>query len=196
MTTTPVRTRRRGAELEDALQAAALAELTAVGYGGFTMEGVAARAHTGKAAVYRRWPTKHGLVLAALRHAMPPVPDIDPLCPARDSLLAVFSTLRDVLAGRTAFPSITIFGELLREPSLRTMFTDAIVAPRLRVIESILRRAEHNSEIAPDTLTPLAAYVGPALIMQTFLLTGKPPTRRELTRIVDTVLPAHQSSAG
>jgi AcrR family transcriptional regulator len=190
MTTAPVRTRRRGAELEDALYAATLAELTAVGYGRLTMEGIAARAHTGKAAVYRRWPTKYTLVLAALRHAMPPVPDIDQHRPARENLLAVFSTLRDVLAGRTAFPSITIFGELLREPTLRTMFTDAIVAPRLRVIESILRRAEHNGEITPDTLTPLAAHVGPALIMQTFLLTGKPPTRRELTRIIDTVLPA------
>ncbi|HEY3610187.1 MAG TPA: TetR/AcrR family transcriptional regulator [Pseudonocardiaceae bacterium] len=189
MTTTPVHTRRRGAELEAALHTATLAELTAVGYGRLTMEGVAARARTGKAAVYRRWPTKHELVLAALRYAMPPVPDIDPDRPARDNLLAVFTTLRDVLAGRTAFPSITIFGELLREPTLRTMFTEAIVAPRLRVIESILRRAERNAEIAPDTLTPLAALVGPALIMQTFLLTGNPPTRRELIRIIETVLP-------
>jgi AcrR family transcriptional regulator len=189
MTSTPVRTRRRGAELEYALYSATLAELTEVGYGRLTMEGVAARAHTGKAAVYRRWPTKHALVLAALQHAMPPLPDIDRHRPARDNLLAVFTTLRDVLAGRTAFPNITIVGELLREPVLRAMFADAIVTPRLRVIESILRHAEHTGEIAPGTLAPLAANVGPALIMQIVLLTGKPPTRRELTRIIDTVLP-------
>ena len=44
------RTRRRGKELEDALYDATLAELAAVGYGGLTMEGIAARARTGKAA--------------------------------------------------------------------------------------------------------------------------------------------------
>lgn len=35
------------------------------------MEGVAARARTGKAAVYRRWPTKGDLVADALRAGLP-----------------------------------------------------------------------------------------------------------------------------
>jgi hypothetical protein len=34
----------------------------------------------------------------------------------------------------------------------------------------------------------MTAYTGPALIMQTFLLTGKPPTRNDLVVVVDTVL--------
>ena len=49
-----IRTRRRGKELEEALYDATLAELAAVGYGGLTMEGIAARGRTGKAALYRR----------------------------------------------------------------------------------------------------------------------------------------------
>ena len=53
--TATVRTRRRGKQLEDALYDATLAELAAVGYGGLTMEGIAAQARTGKAALYRRW---------------------------------------------------------------------------------------------------------------------------------------------
>ena len=67
--------RRRGKELEDALYDATLAELAAVGYGGLTMEGIAARARTGKAALYRRWTSKHDLVQAALLYALPPVPE-------------------------------------------------------------------------------------------------------------------------
>ena len=70
-----VRSRRRGDKLEHALYAAALAELADVGYGRLTMEGIAARARTGKAALYRRWPTKHALVLDALCHALPPLPE-------------------------------------------------------------------------------------------------------------------------
>ncbi|WFR65935.1 TetR/AcrR family transcriptional regulator [Curtobacterium flaccumfaciens] len=62
------KTRRRGAELEEALLDAAWAELQEVGYPAFTFEGVAARAGTSKPVLYRRWPAKVDLVLAALQH--------------------------------------------------------------------------------------------------------------------------------
>jgi AcrR family transcriptional regulator len=181
-------TRRRGAVLEDALRMAAIAELTESGYPSLTMEGVAARAQTGKAAVYRRWPTKQALVLDALRHAMPPLPEPDPNGTARDNLREVFTTLRQVLAGETGFPGLAVAFSLLSDPPLRTAFVDSIVAPRLTVITAILDRAEQTGELPPGARTPMAAHVGPALIVQTFLLTGAPPTDADLTRILDTVL--------
>jgi AcrR family transcriptional regulator len=63
--------RRRGEELEDALLTAAWAELLEVGYPKLTMENVAARAGTSKPVIYRRWPTKPKLVIAALAHNLP-----------------------------------------------------------------------------------------------------------------------------
>src|SRR5579875_3696618 len=63
--------RRRGAELEDAILSAAFAELVEVGYTAFSVEGVAARAGTGKASIYRRWPTKQHLVTDALLSQLP-----------------------------------------------------------------------------------------------------------------------------
>lgn len=60
--------RRRGAVLEDAIVEAVFAELSEVGYAAFTIESVAARAQTGKASIYRRWPTKQDLVLTAFCH--------------------------------------------------------------------------------------------------------------------------------
>lgn len=57
--------RRRGAVLEHAILDAALEQLSTVGWNGLTMEGVAAGAQTGKAAVYRRWPSKEDLVADA-----------------------------------------------------------------------------------------------------------------------------------
>jgi len=57
--------RRRGDHLEHALLAATWEELLAVGYANLTMDGVAARAHTSKPVLYRRWPTRPELVLAA-----------------------------------------------------------------------------------------------------------------------------------
>jgi AcrR family transcriptional regulator len=184
----PVRTRRRGRTLECALYEAILAELADAGYGGLTMEGVAARARTGKAALYRRWSNKHDLVQAALLYALPPIPALPAGRSVRENLLTVFGTHRDILAGKTAFPGLAIIGQVIHEPELRSIFADAVVAPRLQLIESILQAGVREGEIDPAALTPLTALVGPALINQHVLLTGAPPTRRELDRIVDTVL--------
>jgi AcrR family transcriptional regulator len=184
-----VRTRRRGKQLEDALYDATLAELAAVGYGGLTMEGIAARARTGKAALYRRWSSKHDLVQAALLYALPPLPEPRPDRSARENLLAALSAHCDVVAGKTAFPGLGIMQQLLHEPELRAIFADAVVAPRLGITESILQAAADNDEIDASTLTPYTARVGAALVNQQLLLTGAPPNKRQLTQIVDTVLP-------
>ena len=189
------RTRRRGKELEDALYDATLAELAAVGYGGLTMEGIAARARTGKAALYRRWTCKHDLVQAALLYALPPVPGPRTDRSVRDNLLAVFTAHCDVLAGKTGFPSLAIMNQLLHEPELRAIFADAVVAPRLQITESILQAGVANGEINAAALTPYTARVGPALINQQLLLTGAPPNKRQLAHIVDTVVTVVASSA-
>ena len=126
------RTRRRGKVLEDALYDATLAELADVGYGGLTMEGIAAHARTGKAALYRRWASKHDLVQAALLFALPPLPEPRADRSARENLLAMFSAHCDLLAGKTAFPGLFIIQQLLHEPEMRAIFADAVVAPRPR----------------------------------------------------------------
>ena len=184
-----VRTRRRGKQLEDALYDATLAELTAVGYGGLTMEGIAARARTGKAALYRRWSSKHDLVQAALLYALPPLPEPRPDRSARENLLAALNAHCDLVAGKTAFPGLEIMQQLLHEPELRAIFADAVVAPRLGITESILQAGADNDEIDASALTPYTARVGPALVNQQMLLTGAPPNKRQLAQIVDTVLP-------
>ncbi|CAM4446955.1 Bacterial regulatory proteins, tetR family [Mycobacterium basiliense] len=189
ITTTGRSRRRRGEVLERALYTATLAELAAVGYGGLTMEGIAARAHTGKAALYRRWDCKHDLVQAALHHAVPPLPEPRPGRSARENLLSVFTAHRDVLGGKTDFPGLVIIGQLVHEPELRSIFADSVVGPRLRIVESILRTAVRDGDLDPDTVTPFTARIGPALINQHFMLTGTPPNRRELALIVDTVIP-------
>ena len=71
------------------------------------MEGIAARAHTGKAALYRRWASKHDLVHAALVFALPPLPEPRSGRSARDTLLTLFTAHRDVLPARPPFPAWT-----------------------------------------------------------------------------------------
>jgi len=64
--TAPAR-RRRGAELEDAILAAAWDVLTESGYEGFTFEAIATRAATSRPVLYRRWPQRTDLLRATLQ---------------------------------------------------------------------------------------------------------------------------------
>src|SRR5438132_5643442 len=81
--------RRRGAVLERAILDAALEQLSTVGWNGLTMEGVAAGAQTGKAAVYRRWPSKEDLVADALQSGLPRIEEAPDLGSVREDLLAL-----------------------------------------------------------------------------------------------------------
>jgi AcrR family transcriptional regulator len=64
----PVRRRRHGQELQSALLTAGWDELVEAGYARLTMESVARRAGTSEPVLYRRWPNKDQLVLAAMEH--------------------------------------------------------------------------------------------------------------------------------
>jgi AcrR family transcriptional regulator len=91
--------RRRGEALNAAIFRATLDELAEVGYAKLTMERVAERARTGKASLYRRWPSRMELAMDAVYHALP-----DPASPPdtgslRGDLLALLRRNGELLAG-------------------------------------------------------------------------------------------------
>ncbi|MFI9508953.1 TetR/AcrR family transcriptional regulator [Nocardia sp. NPDC052566] len=186
--TEAARTRRRGSNLEAALRDAALAELAEVGYAGLTMEGVAKRAETGKAALYRRWPSKAELVLDALRQVLPDPRTAGPASALRAGFVAALTGMADVLAGRTAAPGFGVLAEISRVPELRNAFADAVIRPRMRFMQELLDAAVERGEIAAAVVTPMTVRVGPALVLETFMHTGEPPPPEELELIADTVL--------
>ncbi|WP_462399583.1 TetR/AcrR family transcriptional regulator [Lacticaseibacillus pantheris] len=65
------RTRRRGAALEADILASTLTLLETTRYEDLTMELIARHAHTNKSVLYRRWPSKTDVVLAAIRSRIP-----------------------------------------------------------------------------------------------------------------------------
>lgn len=154
------KTRRRGAELEAALLDAAWQELERSGYASLTYEAVAARAETSKPVLYRRWPTKVDLVLAALQHAglfdRRTVPDTGTL---RGDMLAA---LRDFNDARSGF--ITVISLYLSSINADTGLTPAdlrarLIGDRSSVGRVFLERAAARGEIParnwPDGLTTL-----------------------------------------
>lgn len=94
--------RRRGPELERAILDAALEQLSTVGWNALTMEGVAAAARTGKAALYRRWPSKAALVAEVLGAGLPPLGRIPDTGSIRDDLYGLCVRMCDVMRSRAA----------------------------------------------------------------------------------------------
>jgi len=183
-------TRRRGAELEEALLEAAWQELTAVGYGRFTFEGVAARAGTSRPVIYRRWPQRSDLAIAALRHfsrreTVTP-PDTGSV---RDDLiqhLTEFSGKRSALITLFAVQMADYLTETGTTPAqLRDEYLSARQQPL--AYETILQRAVARGEIDAERLTPRIRALPGDLLRHELLMTLKPAGPGTITEIVDEV---------
>ncbi len=175
------RSRRRGATLDDALLRAAWEELSAVGYTKLTMEAVAARAGTSKAVLYRRWPNRAHLALAAYRHRVVPVADrIPDTGDLREDVMAV---LRHMRRNSAEMSPETLHG-LLAE--LRVLPPDLMeLLPG--VMMTILRRAAERGEVDLEKVTPRIAALPGDLQRHQVLVTGRLGSDDFLAEIVDEI---------
>lgn len=179
-------TRRRGAELEAALLDAAWNELTAVGYGAFTMDGVAARAKTSRAVLYRRWPNRPELALAAVRHhtklAPTEIPDTGTLREDVLALLRRLSAQSSELAGIFSFLIADYFNETgLPAAALR----ERVLAGQPTAMQAILDRAAARGEIDPDRVSPRIASLPLDLVRHDVIMNRSEVPDAVLIEIVD-----------
>ena len=180
------RQRRRGEELEAALLEAAWDELVAVGFARLTMESVAARARTGVAVLYRRWPRKDDLVVAAMGHygATHPV-DIPDTGSLRGDMLAFLANISDGRVGFTAIVS-SVFAGLLADSGLTPAeIRNQILADRPLWSDELFRRAHERGEIDLDRLPPAVLTMPFDLVRHDILMTMKPIPPERITAIVD-----------
>lgn len=186
--------RRRGAALEEAILEAAYAELAEAGYGGFSVEGVAARAHTGKASIYRRWPTKQELVLDCLcsRLPTPEACGIQTHVPENvttvDALRRVARTISRVINSSAGGAMRAIKCEAVTDPALAQAIDDRFQAPRRAALLALLERGVRRGEVRPEAVTPLVADVLPAVLTHRMLLQREPVTERVITAIIDQIV--------
>ena len=195
--------RRRGASLEDAILDAAWEQLTAEGYGHFTIDTVAARARTSKPVLYRRWKTSDELLHAAIRHrgAVTELPDPD-TGSLRGDFLALFrraNTLRSDMAALVSAMLGSYYDQAGRSPAdllgsdddqaglspadLRTEFIGGRTTATQRAIE----RAVGRGEIDPARLTPRIASLPFDLWRHEVMMTLKPVPDHVLRQIVDDI---------
>jgi AcrR family transcriptional regulator len=182
------RTRRRGETLERAIFDAVLDQLRTAGYVGLTMEGVAACAHTGKAALYRRWPCKEDLVVDALDRVLPSLTDLPDHGKVRDDLLEVLRRMAAIMNSPAGCALQTLLAEIDREHPFGRLLHQRVFQPRKQVLLEVLRRGADRGEVRPEAVTPLVAEVGPAMVVQRFLVEGPPVPDAFLVSLVDDVV--------
>jgi AcrR family transcriptional regulator len=131
---------------------AAAEVLSADGYAGLTMEGVAARSGVAKTTVYRTWPTKAALCMDLyLDVAARELHDPDTGDVARD-LKTIAATVINLQKRTVAGPAfIGLISEAQISPSTRSAFLAEFAQKRRELTRSVLRRAINRGEIHRDT---------------------------------------------
>jgi AcrR family transcriptional regulator len=185
--------RKRGATLEAAILEAAFAEISEVGYIAFTVEGVAARARTGKASIYRRWPTKAELVMDALLTRMPTPEqcginlDIPDSVSTVDALYGVARAIATVITSPAGDAMRAIKCEALADPQLARLIDDRFQAPRRAAMIGLLKRGVARGEVRPGADTVLVADVLPAILTHRVIMQREPLTEKHLRDIMEQV---------
>ena len=167
---------------------AALDLLGETGYGGVTIEAVAARAGVGKSTIYRHWPGKLELIEDAIctlkARLSSPVGDC-----TRDRVIHLLQQAASKVADSTwstCLPAIIDAAE--RDPEVKAVHRRLSLERRQALID-VLAEGVERGEVSPDRDLGLLAdcLIGPIMVRRLFL---HEPLRPEVVpALVDEVLP-------
>jgi AcrR family transcriptional regulator len=125
------------------------------GYSGMSVDGVAAEARVGKAAIYRRYRDKADLAVAALV-ALRDIGEVPDTGDTRADLTELARRLRRALDG-VGMPMIgTLLAEERRNPELLEGFRARAIADGRAQGRAVLARARERGELRPDADLELA----------------------------------------
>ncbi len=120
------------------------------GVAGFTIEGVAARAGVGKATIYRWWPSKGALAVAAFLTATEPKIEYPDTGSSIQDLINQLKRVALVYGGRSGRVLSAIIAEGQRDPHTIAAFMDGYARPRRNEAKAILRAGVERGELRPD----------------------------------------------
>jgi AcrR family transcriptional regulator len=180
------RGRPRSAQAHQAILDATLALLAEKGYERLTVEDVATAAGVGKATIYRRWPAKVSLVIAAYAH-LPELaqPDTGNLSDDLTALLRSFARILETTPLPRVLPILA--GECMHEPAMARLLVP-INRRRRKPLLGVLERAVSRGELPADLDLGTAAdlIVGP--IMTRIYFTGEAVRAKDIRRFVEAAL--------
>jgi len=183
--------RRRGDILENAILQAAWDELGEVGYARLTMEGIAVRAKTNKTAVYRRWPNKAKIVVAAIIKYVPKSVNLAP--DTGDLRKDVLLLLEGIVKPMQTIGAETIHGLMVEyhgnelisalPQKMKPKSEDKLITAMI----TILKNAEQRGEVSLATIKTQVITLPADLLRYELLTTHEPISDETLTGIVDDI---------
>lgn len=179
--------RPRDPQIDAAVLEATLAMLEESGYAHLTLEEIARRANTTKPAVYRRWPSRQHLVLAALATrldaARPPDTGCT-LCDLNEGInifIAAFQQIHPDVLG-------PLLADCVTDTALRDAFMATLFDPPRATVATMLDRAAARGDIRPDTDRGLILDMLGSLVHYRALFGHAPTTDAEVEHAVEALM--------
>ena len=172
---------------ETELLAVTLRLLQQHGYERLTVDAVATSARASKATVYRRWPSKAELVLAAFIEGIRQVavaPDTGTL---RGDLLHLGKVVCEQ-ARQHASTIRAVLVEVSRNPALNDAMQHQFLDQREALIRHILRDAVDRGEIDEAAIDNDLWDLLPGYLIFRSIIPNRPPTQRTVQALVDNVI--------
>lgn len=157
------------------------------GYDRLTVDAVAATARASKATVYRRWPSKAELVLAAFIEGIRQVavpPDTGTL---RGDLLRLGEVVCQE-AHQHAGTIRAVLVEVSRNAALNDVMQHQFIDQRKALIGHVLQQAVGRGEIDGAAISDELWDLLPGYLIWRSIMPSRPPTRQTVQTLVDDVI--------
>jgi AcrR family transcriptional regulator len=168
MTALKVRGRPRSEDVDLVILESVLDTIAEGGIYQVTMEGIAQRAGVSKASLYRRFPTKSDMAIAAVERMRAESPVIPSQGSAYERLLFLMEATRTGIQGsRYGRIMLAVISHGQERPELAQLVYDRILVPRRLKIREIVEQGIANGEF-PSTLNidvAMLTLIGPMLYL-------------------------------
>ena len=172
---------------ETELLAVTLQLLQEHGYDRLTVDAVAAKARASKATVYRRWPSKAELVLAAFIEGIRQIAVPPETGTLRGDLLHVGELICQ--QGQQHAGTIrAVLVEISRNPALNDVMQHQFIEQRKALMDQILQQAVGRGEIDQAAINDELWDLLPHYLIFRSIIPGRPPTRHTVQTLVDDVI--------
>jgi AcrR family transcriptional regulator len=172
---------------ESELLAVTLQILQEHGYDRLTVDAVAATARASKATVYRRWPSKAELVLAAFIEGIRQVAVPPETGTLRGDLLHMGELICQ--QGQQHAGTIrAVLVEISRNPALNDVMQHQFIEQRKALMDHILAQAVDRGEIDQAAINDELWDLLPHYLIFRSIISGPPPTEQTVEALVDEVI--------
>jgi len=161
-----------------------------------TVDAVASEARASKATVYRRWPSKAELVLAAFIEGIRQVA----VAPETGTLRGDLLRLGELVCQETHEHASTIRAvlvEVSRNPALNDVMQHQFIDQRKALIRHVLQQAIDRGEIDDDAISDELWDLLPGYLIFRSIIPSRPPTPHTVQVLVDDfIIPGLTRSSG